>query len=94
MNVFGGGAHTSLPHHGENALEKAVLAVCRILELSKSPATNDLLDDATIAVSMMQSGTPDLTRFSLRARTVPAGSNATLLDMTRACLDVTATIEV
>ncbi|MFK3781666.1 M20 family metallopeptidase [Agrobacterium sp. NPDC089420] len=99
VTVKGTAAHTSMPHLGVNAIEKAMEAITRVLDLRKSPHRSELLGESTITVSMINAGTminivPDRAEFSLCARTVPAETNAQLLDRIRECLDEQAELEV
>lgn len=92
VSVHGRAAHTSMPHLGENAIEKALAAITRIMAIMTDPPTSGLLGPSTLSVSTMSAGSsinvvPDRASFTLCARTVPLQSNADLIAKVRDCLN-------
>jgi succinyl-diaminopimelate desuccinylase len=76
-------AHGSMPELGDNALYKAVDAVQRLRSLDLGAAPHPHLGAPTLSINTLHAGqnpnsVPDLARFTLDLRTVPAQDHAAL----------------
>ncbi|MBI2440744.1 MAG: M20 family metallopeptidase [Lentisphaerae bacterium] len=96
-SASGVAAHGSAPHHGVNAIYKAIQAIARLQNMTFATPSHPLLGMPTINIGTITAGTavnivPENAMFTIDIRTIPGQSHSAVCRQVEDCLGTEARI--